>query len=112
MASEKEDWARRDYKPIWDYWRDDEVLATVEAQADFPQGSGVAAPGTRWRIVSPASLVGAQGGRRRRRGNIHRVLLYSVLDCCDLSHAGDFALKRPINASSALRLLPPDRREA
>jgi len=34
------------------------------------------------------------------------------LDCCDLSHAGDFALKRPINASSALRLLPPDRREA
>jgi len=38
--------------------------------------------------------------------------LYSLLDCCDLSHAGDFALKRPINASSALRLLPPDRREA
>jgi len=36
----------------------------------------------------------------------------SMLDCCDLSHAGDFALKRPINASSALRLLPPDRREA
>jgi len=39
-------------------------------------------------------------------------LFKSVLDCCDLSHAGDFALKRPINASSALRLLPPDRREA
>ncbi len=56
MANKKEGWVHRDYEPILDYWRDDEVLATVEAQADFPQGSGVAAPGTRWRIVVPAFL--------------------------------------------------------
>lgn len=49
-------WVHRDYEPILDYWRDDEVLATVEAQADLPQGSGVAVPGARWRIVFPPSL--------------------------------------------------------
>jgi len=66
--------------------------------------------------MTQESLAGCAGLAFRHIQKIEaaevNLTLNSLLDCCDLSHAGDFALKRPINASSALRLLPPDRREA
>jgi hypothetical protein len=54
MASERDGWVRREDEPLWDYWRDGTVLATIEPQSQFPPGR--AAPATRWRILHPQSL--------------------------------------------------------